>query len=65
MKKLSFLFIALASLLVSCSNVKPEKAEPVTNFEVNKYLGTWYEIARFDFKFEKDLNNTSAQLIYK
>lgn len=61
MKKLSFLFIALASLLVSCSSVKPEKAEPITNFEVNKYLGTWYEITRFDFKFEKDLNNTSAQ----
>ena len=32
----------------------------VDNFEKEKYLGTWYEIARMDFKFEKDLNNTTA-----
>lgn len=38
----------------------PQKAKPVENFEVNRYLGTWYEVARFDFRFEKDLDNTSA-----
>lgn len=39
----------------------PKKAKPVNNFEVNRYLGVWYEIARFDFRFEKDLDNTTAQ----
>lgn len=38
-----------------------KKAKPIANFEVNRYLGTWYEIARFDFRFEKDLDNTTAQ----
>lgn len=39
----------------------PQGAKAVTPFELDKYLGTWYEIARFDFKFEKDLNNVTAQ----
>lgn len=47
-------------LLSSCASI-PKNAKPVENFNVNQYLGTWYEIARFDFRFEKDLDNTSAQ----
>ena len=30
------------------------------NFELEKYLGTWYEIARFDHSFEKDLQGVTA-----
>lgn len=33
----------------------------VTNFDAEKYLGKWYEIARFDFKHEKDLKNVTAE----
>lgn len=47
-------------LLSSCTSI-PEKATPVGNFEIQKYLGTWYEIARFDFRFERNLDNTIAQ----
>jgi apolipoprotein D and lipocalin family protein len=47
-------------LLTSCTSI-PKNAKPVENFDVNRYLGSWYEVARFDFKFEKDLDNTSAQ----
>ncbi len=43
----------------SCSNI-PEGAVAVTPFDKAKYLGKWYEIARLDFKFERDLNNTTA-----
>lgn len=50
----------LVTLLNSCVSI-PEKAKAVENFDVNRYLGAWYEIARFDFRFEKDLNNVSAQ----
>lgn len=38
----------------------PEKAEAIKNFKPKKYLGKWYEIARMDFHFEKNLNNTTA-----
>jgi len=35
---------------------------PIVNgFEVNRYLGTWYEIARFDHSFERGLNQVSAE----
>ncbi|HTO14369.1 MAG TPA: lipocalin family protein [Edaphocola sp.] len=57
---LAFIFTGLVLLANSCSSI-PKKASAVDNFDVKKYLGTWYEIARFDFRFEKDLDNTSAQ----
>ncbi|POY35047.1 hypothetical protein C3K47_17210 [Solitalea longa] len=53
------LIIGIGIFFNSCASI-PSKARPVENFDVNRYLGTWYEIARFDFRFEKDLNNTSA-----
>lgn len=40
---------------------KPRKAELVKDFELERYLGTWYEIARFDSRFEKNLDNVMAQ----
>jgi len=38
----------------------PEKADAIKNFDSEKYLGKWYEIARFDFKFEKNMNQVTA-----
>lgn len=46
--------------ILSCATI-PKKAKAVTSFEKEKYLGKWYEIARFDFKFERNLNNTTAE----
>ncbi|CAN5140161.1 lipocalin family protein [soil metagenome] len=46
--------------LFSCSTI-PKGAVPVTTFDKTKYLGKWYEIARFDFVFERNLNNTTAE----
>lgn len=46
--------------LYSCSTI-PKGVVPVSNFEKDRYLGKWYEIARFDFKFERGLNNTTAE----
>lgn len=45
---------------IGCAQ-KPPKAVPITNFQAERYLGKWYEIARFDFRFEKGLNNTTAE----
>lgn len=50
----------LFSSFCSCSTI-PKGVSAVTPFEKSKYLGKWYEIARFDFKFEKGLNNTTAE----
>lgn len=56
----SFLIISTLLLVSSCAS-KPKNAEAVTNFELNRYLGVWHEIARIDFKHEEGLNNVSAQ----
>jgi apolipoprotein D and lipocalin family protein len=34
--------------------------EAVTGFEPDRYLGKWYEIARLDHSFERNLSNVSA-----
>lgn len=52
--------LGILAVLNSCASI-PKKAKAVRNFEVDRYLGTWYEIARLDFRFEKGLNNVSAQ----
>lgn len=54
--------IAIMALLgvFSCKTI-PEGVVAVKDFDQEKYLGKWYEIARFDFKFEKGLDNTTAE----
>lgn len=44
----------------SCATI-PKNATAVKSFEKEKYIGLWYEIARFDFKFERNLDNTTAE----
>ena len=46
--------------LFSCASI-PKGATAVSPFEKDRYLGLWYEIARKDFKFERNLNNTTAE----
>ncbi|MCE5347585.1 MAG: lipocalin family protein [Bacteroidales bacterium] len=43
----------------SCATI-PNGAVAVKPFDKERYLGKWYEIARIDFKYERDLNNTTA-----
>jgi apolipoprotein D and lipocalin family protein len=50
----------LPFLLMGCTGI-PEGLRPVTGFEVGRYLGKWYEIARLDHSFERNLNNVTAQ----
>ncbi len=54
------LFVIVGVLTMSACAKIPKEAVAVDNFDKAKYLGTWYEIARMDFRFEKDLNNTTA-----
>ncbi len=39
---------------------KRKDIEVVQNFDQQKYLGTWYEIARLDYKWEKGLDHVTA-----
>ncbi len=60
-KQQQTLFLLLSMFTIfSCSSI-PEGVEAVSPFDKEKYLGKWYEIARFDFKFERGLNNTTAE----
>lgn len=52
--------LALAALLVAACSGIPDGVEPVTGFELEPYLGTWYEIARLDHRFERGLSNVTA-----
>ncbi|MGZ4970960.1 MAG: lipocalin family protein [Methylobacter sp.] len=53
------IFILIITLMTSCTGI-PEGIKAVDGFEVNRYLGTWYEIARLDHRFERGLDNISA-----
>jgi apolipoprotein D and lipocalin family protein len=56
-------FISLA--LSGCSTAPPTGLTSVTPFEVNRYLGKWYEIARLDHSFERGLTDVSATYTLK
>ena len=55
----ALLGLSIGALLGGCTGV-PEGIEPVTGFELDRYLGTWYEIARFDHRFERGLSEVTA-----
>jgi apolipoprotein D and lipocalin family protein len=56
---MKILYIVIFSLLTSCTGI-PEGITAVDGFDVNRYQGTWYEIARLDHRFERGLENISA-----
>lgn len=58
MKKLTVLIFIFQ--LTGCLGM-PESIRPVTGFELNNYLGKWYEIARLDHSFEKGLSHVTAE----
>jgi len=53
------LILLAASLFQACYELPPS-VQPVQNFEISRYLGTWYEIARLDHSFERGLEQVSA-----
>jgi apolipoprotein D and lipocalin family protein len=57
MKKL-LLFLCL--VLLACTG-DDAKYKAITGFEADKYLGTWYEIARLDHSFERGLDKVYAE----
>jgi apolipoprotein D and lipocalin family protein len=52
--------LAMPALLTGCLGM-PQGVRPVTGFELDRYLGTWYEIARLDHSFERGLARVTAE----
>jgi apolipoprotein D and lipocalin family protein len=60
-----FLVFVIFGSLSGCSTAPPTGLTSVTPFEVNRYLGKWYEIARLDHSFERGLTDVSATYALK
>lgn len=54
-----FTLIFLVLLMSGCVGV-PDGITPVKDFQANRYLGQWYEIARLDHSFERGLEQITA-----
>jgi apolipoprotein D and lipocalin family protein len=55
------MLVILACLSISGCLGIPENVHPVSGFDINKYLGRWYEIARLDHSFERGLEKVTAE----
>ncbi|WP_432821818.1 lipocalin family protein [Trichloromonas sp.] len=53
------LLTLLLLLLTGCIRT-PDGITAVEDFEINRYLGTWHEIARLDHSFERGLTRVTA-----
>lgn len=58
---MKYALVIVASLFLSGCLGMPEKVTPVTNFDLDRYLGKWYEIARLDHSFERGLQRVTAE----
>ena len=53
--------VVLLVLFLSACTGLPKGIEPVADFELDRYLGKWFEIARLDHRFERGLSNVTAE----
>ena len=54
------LLITCCTLLLAGCLGMPAGMQPVQPFELPRYLGQWYEVARLDHSFERGLSDVSA-----
>ena len=55
------LLILISAIILSGCLGMPKLVQPVTDFNLNRYLGKWYEIARLDHSFERGLSQVTAE----
>ncbi len=63
MKQLWFVLFFAVALGVGCNSSPSQNkvnTTTVKQLDLNRYLGTWYEIARFPHSFEKNLQGVTA-----
>jgi apolipoprotein D and lipocalin family protein len=61
MKNMKKLLLTISPLFLGGCLGMPDSVTPVTDFEIDKYLGRWYEIARLDHSFERGLERVTAE----
>lgn len=61
MRILKLLQLLLLPLLLGGCVGMPEGVRPVDDFDLDRYLGKWYEIARLDHSFERGLQQVTAE----
>ena len=54
-------WLTLPFLFLSGCLGYPKGVAPIHDFDINRYLGKWYEIARLDHPFERGLEQVSAE----
>ena len=54
---------SLAAAVPCTACTKDFDNSTVKEFDLSRYLGVWYEIARYDHSFERGMDNTMAQYI--
>lgn len=62
-KRFIFVYVVAVSVvlvMVGCKSM-PKNLVPVENFDLQRYLGKWYEVARFDFAFERNMGEVTAE----
>jgi apolipoprotein D and lipocalin family protein len=58
-KLMPYVLCCLFLILSGCVGI-PEGIRPVENFQLDRYLGQWHEIARLDHSFERGLSKITA-----
>ena len=53
------LLLLISQILSGCVGL-PDNVKPVQDFELDRYLGKWYEVARLDHSFERGLEQVTA-----
>ena len=56
------IFLIICTALLSGCLGMPESVKPVSGFELNNYLGKWYEVARLDHSFERGLSQVFRRI---
>ena len=55
------MIVALAMAVSGCVSGPKVDNTPVAALDLNRYLGEWYEIARFDHSFERGVEQAKAK----
>ena len=53
------MILGLLLFLAGCVR-QPDGVQPVGNFDLDSYLGKWYEVARLDHSFERGMEQVTA-----
>lgn len=54
-------YLIILNIFVTACVGLPENVTPVADFKLERYLGTWYEIARLDHSFERGLTRVTTE----